>query len=407
MKSARIVILLVLAFNSYSSWSQELKSYALKNVNLFNGIENKIYPNSIVFVKAGKIEKIGKDGDAVSGYEVIDCMGNYLMPGMIDAHSHLDNLASAKRALETGVTTVRTAGVAAYQDVSLMELSKTGKIAGPDVIPAGVYVSPNLEETVLADPRLGVLINGVKTDEELKLLVNVNIDRGAKVIKTRGTERAGRPDTDPREQVYTEQQIRVIVQEAGKRGVPVMIHAHGDEGSRAAVLAGAKSIEHGTFLTDETLNLMKERGTYLVPTFITLEDLTQPGGDYVGPVLELRGKFMMPQAEKVFKKAHSLGIKIVTGADNSYTATTTSRISLECAHFARMGMSNFEAIQSATVIAAELLGVDKSTGRIEKGFDADLILLPGNPLQEIRYLQDALLVMSNGQLALKRIPFGK
>ncbi len=407
MKSIPILILSLLVIITFPLGGQDLKSYAFKNANLFNGIESKIYPNSIVFVKAGKIEKIGKDGDALSGYEVIDCQGNYLMPGMIDAHSHLDNLASAKRALETGVTTVRTAGVSAFQDVSLMELSKSGKIAGPDVIPAGVYVSPNLEETILADPRLGVLLNGVKTDEELKLLVNVNIDRGAKVIKTRGTERAGRPDTDPREQVYTEQQIRVIVQEAGKRGVPVMIHAHGDEGSRAAVLAGAKSIEHGTFLSDETLSLMKERGTYLVPTFITLEDLTQPGGDYVGPTLELRGKFMMPQAEKVFKKAHSIGIKIVTGADNSYTANTTSRISLECAHYVRMGMSNFEAIQSATTVAAELLGVDKSTGRIEKGFEADLILLPGNPLEEIRYLQDALLVMSNGQLALKRIPFGK
>ncbi|MBK7650436.1 MAG: amidohydrolase family protein [Flammeovirgaceae bacterium] len=152
---------------------------------------------------------------------------------------------------------------------------------------------------------------------------------------------------------------------------------------------------------------MKERGTYLVPTFITLEDLTQPGGDYEGPVLELRGKFMMPQAEKVFKKAHELGVKIVTGADNSYTANTTSRVSLECAHFVRMGMTNYEALQSATVVASELLGVAKSTGRIEKGYDADLVLIPGNPLEEIRHLQDALLVISNGQLALKRIPFGK
>jgi imidazolonepropionase-like amidohydrolase len=334
-------------------------------------------------------------------------MGYYLMPGMIDAHTHLDNLASAKRAVETGVTTVRTAGVAAFQDVALMELARSGRITGPDVVPAGVYVSPGLEETILADTRLASLINGVRTDEELKLLVNVNIDRGAKVIKTRGTERAGRPETDPREQVYTEQQIRVIVQEAGKRGVPVMIHAHGDEGARAAVLAGARSIEHGTFLTDETLRLMKEKGTYLVPTFITLEDLTQPGGDYTGPVLELRGKFMMPQSEKVFKKAHELGIKIVTGADNNYTPQTTSRISLECQHYVRMGMTNFEAIQSSTVLAAELLGVDKTTGRIDKGYEADFVLIPGNPLEEIRYLQDALLVMSNGQIALKRIPFGK
>lgn len=400
-----IVVLLLFSFICHA---QSHKSYAIMNVNLFNGFENKIHQGSIVFVKTGKVERIGKQGDPIAKeYEIIDGMGYYLMPGMMDAHSHMDNLASAKRALETGVTTVRTAGVSAYQDVALMELAKSGKIIGPDVVPAGVYVSPNLEETILADTRLAPLINGVKTDEELKLLVNVNIDRGAKVIKTRGTERAGRPDTDPREQVYTEQQIRVIVQEAGKRGVPVMIHAHGDEGARAAVLAGAKSIEHGTFLTDETLRLMKEKGTYLVPTFITLEDLTQPGGDYTGPVLELRGKFMMPQAEIVFRKAHELGIKIVTGADNNYTATTTSRISLECQHYVRMGMTNFEAIQSATVLAAELLGVDKTTGRIDKGYDADLVLIPGNPLEEIRYLQDALLVMSNGQIAVKRIPFGK
>lgn len=393
---------------SFHIQAQTQKSYAITNVNLFNGFENKIHSSTIVFVKAGKIERIGKQGDAISkDYEIIDGMGYYLMPGMIDAHTHMDNLASAKRALETGVTTVRTAGVAAYQDVALMELSKSGRIKGPDVIPGGVYVSPNLEETILADTRLAPLINGVKTDDELKLLVNVNIDRGAKVIKTRGTERAGRPETDPREQVYTEQQIRVIVQEAGKRGVPVMIHAHGDEGARAAVLAGARSIEHGTFLTDETLKLMKEKGTYLVPTYITLEDLTQPGGDYTGPVLELRGKFMMPQAEKVFRKAHELGIKIVTGADNNYTAATTSRISLECQHYVRMGMTNFEAIQSATVLAAELLGIDKTTGRIDKGYDADFVLIPGNPLEEIRYLQDALFVMSNGQIALKRIPFGK
>ena len=403
-----IITLIILFFFYFPSHSQSQKSYALTNVNLFNGFENKIYNTSIVFVKAGKIERIGKQDDVVAKeYEVIDCIGYYLIPGLIDAHTHMDNLASAKRALETGVTTVRTAGVAAYQDVALMELAKSGKIIGPDVIPAGVYVSPNLEETILADTRLAPLMNGVRTDDELKLLVNVNIDRGAKVIKTRGTERAGRPETDPREQVYTEQQIRVIVQEAGKRGVPVMIHAHGDEGARAAVKAGAKSIEHGTFLTDETLMLMKKKGTYLVPTFITLEDLTQPGGDYTGPVLELRGKFMMPQAEKVFKKAHELRIKIVTGADNNYIATSTSRISLECQHYVRMGMTNFEAIQSATVWAAELLGIDKTTGRIDKGFDADFVLIPGNPLEEIRYLQDALLVMSNEQIALKRIPFGK
>lgn len=401
-----ITLALTLLISSFAFAQQ--KDYALTNANLFNGSENKIYPAAIVFVKNGKIEKIGKQGDVIgSNYTIIDCEGNYLLPGMIDAHTHLDNLASAKRALHTGVTTVRSASVSAYQDVSIREMVKAGVIAGPDMIACGVYVTPNLGETILADPRLLSLINGVNSDEELRRLVNVNIDRGADVIKTRGTERAGRPDTDPREQTYTEHQLKVIVDEAAKRNVPIMIHAHGDEGARAAVKAGARSIEHGTFLKDETLQLMKEKGTFLVPTFITLEDLTLPGGDYDDPVIELRGKFMMPLAEKVFKKAHAMGIKIATGADNGYSEKTTSRISLEAAHFVRMGMTNFEALQSATTVAAELLRLEKQTGRIVTGFEADMILVPGNPLEDINALQDVILVMSNGQLALKRLPFGK
>ncbi|MEQ9592750.1 MAG: amidohydrolase family protein [Cyclobacteriaceae bacterium] len=384
------------------------KDYALTNANLFNGIENKIYPNTTVFVKNGKIEKIGKSGDAISSnYTIVDCEGNYLLPGMIDAHTHLDNLEAAKRALYAGVTTVRSASVSAYQDVSIREMAKLGVIPGPDMVACGVYVTPNLGNTILADPRLGSLINGVNTDDELRKLVNINIDRGANVIKTRGTERAGRPDTDPREQTYTERQLKVIVDEAAKRDVPIMIHAHGDEGARAAVKAGARSIEHGTFLKEETLKLMKEKGTFLVPTFITLQDLVEPGGDYDDPVIHLRGKFMIPLAEKVFKKAHAMGIKIATGADNGYNAETTSRISLEVAHFVRMGMTNFEAIQSSTVVSAELLRLDKQTGRIATGYEADLILIPSNPLEDINSLQDVLLVMSNGQMALKRLPFGK
>ncbi|GAB1444653.1 Xaa-Pro dipeptidase [Flammeovirgaceae bacterium] len=402
----RIITTLLLFIASYTYAQQ--KDYVLINANLFNGVDNKIYPDVVVFVKNGKIEKIGKKGDAISSnYSVVDCEGNYLLPGMMDVHTHLDNLESANRALYSGVTTVRSASVSAFQDVAIREMVKSGIIPGPDMVACGVYITPHLGETILADPRLGSLYNGVNTDEELRKIVNVNIDRGANVLKTRGTERAGRPDTDPREQTYTEHQLKVIVDEAAKRGVPIMIHGHGDEGARAAVKAGARSIEHGTFLKDETLKLMKEKGTFLVPTFITLEDLVEPGGDYDDPVTHLRGKFMMPLTEKVFKKAHAMGIKIATGADNGYTAKTTSRISLEVAHFARMGMTNFEAIQASTVVSAELLGLEKQTGRLVIGYDADMILVPSNPLEDINALQDVLLVMSNGQMALKRLPFGK
>ncbi|MEJ0057889.1 MAG: amidohydrolase family protein [Bacteroidota bacterium] len=273
-----LITLLVLLSVQFAIAQLPKKNYVLTNVNLFNGVENKIFPGSIIYISVGKIERIGKQGDTVpKEYEVIDCMGNYAIPGLIDVHTHIDNLQSAKRALLSGVTTVRTAGVSAYQDVALRDFSKAGIIAGPDFVPAGVFISPNLEETVLADPRLGKLIAGVQTDDELKLIVNVNIDRGAEFIKTRGTERAGLPETDPRQQSYTQHQLKVIIDEAAKRNVPVMIHAHGDEGARAAVLAGAMSIEHGSFLSDETLQIMKQKGAFLVPTYVTIEDLTKPG----------------------------------------------------------------------------------------------------------------------------------
>lgn len=403
-----IPLLFLLIYVCPTNGQMVRKDIALIHVNIFNGVDNTITRDAIILIKNGKIERIGRAGEAVpKDYEIVDCLGNYAMPGMIDVHTHIESLDEAKRALQSGVTTIRTAGVAAFQDVSIKELALSGRIPGPDVIPAGVFVTPNLGETVLADPRLGNLITGVNTDEELRQIVNVNIDRGAQVIKTRGTERAGLPDTDPRQQSYTQHQLKVIVDEAAKRNISVMVHAHGDEGGRAAVLAGARSIEHGTFLSDQTLQLMKEKGVYLVPTFITLEDLSKPNGDYGGAVLEMRGRFMMPLGEKVIKKAQALGVKIATGADTNYDSKSTSRVSMECEHYVRLGMSNFQAIQCTTTVAADLLGIGSKTGRLLPGFEADLVILPSDPLEDIRALQDALIVISNGYIGLKRLPFAK
>ena len=381
------------------------QSYALTNARIFNGVDQQIISGKTVLVSDGVIERItGPAAEVPADYTVIDCESNYLVPGLIDAHTHLESLEQARRALESGVTTVRTAGVTAYQDVALAALSRAGRIAGPDVVAAGVYVTPALEDTILADPRLAGLADGVQSDEALRLLVRINLERGATVIKTRGTERAGRADTDPREQTYTQHQLEVVVDEARKGGVPVMVHAHGDEGARAAVLAGARSIEHGSYLEAATLELMKERGTYLVPTYITMLEMLEE--EYEG-TLRLRGTYMVPRLEKVIKMAHDLGVPIATGADNYYDSQSVNRISLEAWHLARLGLSPFEALQAATVNAADLLMLGDSTGRIEAGYEADMILVPSNPLKDISALQDVLMVMSNGQLALKRIPFAK
>ena len=379
--------------------------YALVNVNVFDGINDDIRKDAVILVADGRIEAIGNaDARVPADYERIDCGNHFVVPGLFDVHTHLDTIAAAERALASGVTTVRSASVDAYQDVVLRELVQSGALAGPDVLAAGVYVTPKLGDTVLADPRLVELAGGVTSDDALRLLVDVNASRGVDVIKTRGTERAGLPDTDPRQQVYTERQLRIIVEQAAKHDVPVMVHAHGDEGTRAAVLAGARSIEHGTYLSEETLRLMKERGTWFVPTWITMHEMNEEKYDYV---LRLRGHHMVPNLENAIRMARDIGVRMATGADSYYQEDSINRISLEVEKFVDLGFSNFAALQAATVSSAELLGIADRTGRIAPGYEADLILLPGNPLEDIRHLHDVLLVMSNGRLVLMRIPFAK
>lgn len=380
----------------------------ITHASLIDGERGAFATNATVVIRDGRIAEIGGSSVAIpTEATVIDARGRYLLPGLIDAHTHIASLANARRALESGVTTVRSASVPAYQDVALREAVRQGVVAGPDVVAAGVFVSPELGETILADARLAKLAGGVTTEAALREVVRINLDHGVDVIKTRGTERAGLANTDPRKQTYTETQLSWIVDEAGKRNIPVMAHAHGDEGAYAAVRAGVKSIEHGTFLSDSTLQLMKAKGTFLVPTYVTVFDLTQPGGDYDEPALTIRGNVMLPVLGETVRRAHRMGVRIATGGDTQYGPESLSRIAGEAAFFVELGMSPLEALRSATTVAADLLGLGSRVGALKIGYEADLILVEANPLQNIRALADVLVVISNGRLALNRTPFAK
>ena len=379
---------------------------ALVHAKVVNVTDGTIRSDATVLVRGGRIESIGT-GTAPAGYQVIDLAGRYLVPGLIDAHTHLDNLEAARRALETGATTVRSASVGSFRDVALRDLVRSGYVAGPDMVAAGLFVTPDIGEAVLAETGLGPLMNGVRTPEQLRALVRVNLRHGVDVIKTRGTERAGTATTDPRQQVYTEAELQAVVEEAAKAGVPVEAHAHGDEGGYAAVKAGVRSIEHGTYLSDSTLRLMKEKGTWLVPTFSTLYDLLEPGGDYDNPVTRARAMHMIPRAERTIRRAHEIGVKIVTGADADYGPQSITRVSHEVARLAGLGLTPLEALQAATINAAELLGLADRTGRIAPGLEADLIAVEENPLENPVTLQDVLLVVSNGRVALNRLQFAR
>jgi imidazolonepropionase-like amidohydrolase len=383
------------------------EALALVHANVVSVRDGRIATGVTIVMRNGRIESIGTSV-APAGVKTLDLKGKYVLPGLIDAHTHAADFPSFRRALESGVTTMRSAGVSNFADVGFHQLVKSGAMVGPDIVTAGYHVRPQMApEAFLGDPSYIDLMSGVTTIEKMRRAVQLNLSHGVDWIKILATERAGTADTDPRKQVYTEEEIRAIVQEAATKNAPVLAHAHGDEGAMAAVKAGVRSIEHGTYLSDTTLDAMKSRGTYLDPTYTTVIDLSDAGGDYDVPALRIRGEHMLPRLRDVIGRAHRMGVKIVAGTDTPYGPNSLTRVSQEVTHFVEMGLTPLEAIQSATIVSAEMLRLEKAIGAVEAGFEADLIAVEQNPLEKIVTLQDPLLVISNGRVGLDRLDFGR
>lgn len=402
-----LVLVLAAALAAGSAPAAPPDPLALTNANVVDVRDGKVRTGVTLVLRDGKIESIGEAAPP-AGVRAVNVRGRYVLPGLVDAHTHITTFAAARQALESGVTTVRSSGVSSYFDVGFRELVRKGAFAGPDMLASGYHVRPRVaDEAFVSHPALFELMAGIDTADKIRQMVRANLSQGVDWIKVLATERAGTADTDPRKQVYTEAELRAAVEEAATRGVPVQAHAHGEEGAMAAVRAGVKSIEHGTYLSDETLRLMKEKGTFYVPTYTTVVDLTEPGGDYDVPALRLRGEHMLPRLRQSVQHAHKLGVKIATGADTGYGPQSLTRVSTEVVNFVDMGMTPLEALRCATVVAAEMLGRERAIGAVEPGFEADLVAVEANPLEKPQALEDPLLVVSNGRVALNRLEFGK
>ncbi|HTM34443.1 MAG TPA: amidohydrolase family protein [Vicinamibacterales bacterium] len=380
---------------------------ALVNANVVNVATGAVQDGQTLVLAGGRIQSIGTAAPP-AGVKVVNVANRWVLPGLIDAHVHIASLPEMRAALQSGVTTARSAGVSSYADVGLRELVKKGYVPGPDLLASGYHVRTfPAPELFLTDPDLGDLLGGVTTVDAIRRVVRANLSHGAEWIKVTATERAGTPDTDPRKQMFSESELEVIVGEAALKSVPVMAHAHGAEGAHAAVKAGVRSIEHGTYLTEETLSLMAKMGTFFVPTADIVNDLAEPGGDYDNPVLQRRGQMMLPILKHAIQRAKALNVKIGAGSDTSYGAKSITTLAREIVMLADSGLTPLDALQAATTRNAELLRLEKEVGQVAQGFQADLIVVAGNPLQDVRTVLDPLLVVSNGKVAVDRLTFGR
>lgn len=377
----------------------------LRNASVVDIVDGSVTEGATVVVRGGTIATIDPTGgDGPTGVRVVDLAGRFLAPGLMDAHVHVGSSADARRALLSGVTTMRSMGAGHYADVGMRELQRAGHAETPEYLAAGYHVRPQMAEGFFQDhPELGSLDgDGVKGPDAVRAVASAIVSRGVDFVKTNATERAGLPNTDPRKQLYDQAEIAVMVEEAARAGIGVSAHAHGDAGGRAAVAAGVRSIEHGTYLSETTLRMMAERGTYLVPTIAIVRDLTIPGGDYDNAVLNIRGRHMLPRVQEMAGMAHDLGVKIVAATDTGYGPNSTTTLAHELLEFVAVGMSAHEALQAATTTAAELFGIEDRVGRLEPGFEADLIVLERNPLDDIGVVQDVLMVVSDGRVVVQR-----
>jgi len=362
------------------------------------------------------------------GAEVVDLGNVTLMPGLIDTHVHLTgsdpyfrNLvfsensaagalrgaANAQTTLMAGFTTVRDlAQLHPTLDlitVALAEASEAGTIAAPHIIACGHALSitgGHIDPAMFVASAEGVLELGPEygiadgVDEVVKA-TRYQIKHGAKVIKISATAGVMSLEGSVGAQQYTEAEMQAIVEEAARHDVKVAAHAHGTEGINAAIRAGVASIEHGSLLDDESIQMMKEKGTYLVLT-AALADIMQLDG-LPTPVRE-KAEYVMPLARENHQAAIAAGVKIAMGSDAPLVPHGEN--AQEILTMVNLGMTPAEALRAATVNAADLLDTP-DRGRIEAGLLADLIAVGGDPLQDIDNVLDVRFVMKAGEVYLE------
>ncbi|WP_105103937.1 metal-dependent hydrolase family protein [Microbulbifer pacificus] len=418
-----LLALFLLTWSSLSS----AENIAVHAGWLFDSERGRLLEKRTVHIVDGRVESVERGFTRRSGERVIDLSSFSILPGLMDMHTHLAYeygpstytesftwnpadytlraVNTAERTLMAGFTTVRDLGDKANVTISLRNAINRGDIIGPRVYTAGKSIATTGGH---ADPTNGYrqdlmgspgpadgVINGIASAREA---VRQRYKDGADLIKitaTGGVLSVAKSGQNPQ---FMQDELEAIVATAKDYGFTVAVHAHGKEGMERAIRAGVDSVEHGTYMDDETMALMLERGTWYVPTLMAGDWVTQKAAvdGFFPDMVRTKAAKIGPLIQDTFRRAHKKGVNIAFGTD-----TGVSRHGDNAKEFSLMvqgGMSPADAIRSATLNAAQLLKVEDELGSIAPGKWADMIGVIGNPLEDITALQRVRFVMKGGEV---------
>lgn len=425
------VILCIVTPLERSGSAQEASGDAIvvKAARLFDGKSNALVTPGVVVVSAGKIVAAGSAATIPGGAKVLDLGDATLLPGFIDAHTHLtmmhsddwkqnkidglqkpiaemalDASANARVTFMAGITTVRDVGSHDYLDVGLRNGIRNGRVPGPRMLVSVHAIGATGGHCDDTDgfraglfgretsPLEGV-ING---PDQGRYAVRLMHKYGADVIKTCASGGVLSPTDDVDTPQLTQEELNAIVDEAHALRRKVATHAHGAEAAKRAIRAGVNSIEHGSFLDDEALDMMKQHGTYLVPTLMAVQGLQEQldRGVYLPPAIAAKARAAIAALRSTFQRALAKGVKIGLGTDAAVYAH--GRNPEEFHQMVDLGMKPIDALKAGTLWDADLLGVADKVGTLEANKLADVVAVPGNPVENIRQTEKVFFVMKEG-----------